>query len=384
MIDKPLPPEILIIATYYEFSEISRPVMVHKSLTKLGYKTKLLVPSFTHGHKKHVDVSEDGVEQIRVIGYSDNFSAKRVLSNLVFSLKVLFHLLIKKSDRAPIFYLAIPPNFQFIFLMPFLRKRRLIVDLVDLWPEAFEKVDNSKSISFQIFGVIEKIARTITLSFADNVVVPNFRFKDVIESQFRPLNGCSVILLRKYRSHIHEKRSFVKPIQFLYIGNLGYIYDFDFLLKVFLEIKKRQSARMLFVGDGPMRLELERKFSGNDVKFCGPVFDELEKMKLFRNCFIGFNGFKADSAIGLPYKFVDYLSMGIPVLNNVSGFCSELVLSGCGVNYSEHSPPEYIADIITNFSVVEWRAMSERSNHLFLEHFDAEGMGVDICRSLRI
>lgn len=127
-----------------------------------------------------------------------------------------------------------------------------------------------------------------------------------------------------------------------FVGNLASWQGLDLLLDVFHEVREEgYDINLVFVGDGPIRQELENKVNeldiGNFVKFTG--FVPQEKVPGFISGFdIGYTGQTKRTESRMycsPIKLYEYMAMAIPaiasdyedtrrVINNGTGYLFEI------------------------------------------------------------
>lgn len=93
--------------------------------------------------------------------------------------------------------------------------------------------------------------------------------------------------------------------------------------------------------------------TGADVKYHGPVYDEIEILKCLGKCDLGINMMKPGAQVGLTTKSLDYLSMGILLLNNIKGDTWRMVqYDNIGFNVSDdRKDDEILIDRIINMDL---------------------------------
>ena len=86
------------------------------------------------------DLNNKDFIAISTIGYNSSVSINRILSHFIYSFRAFMYLMRSNMD---IIYVVIPPNWlALIILIKQVKKVKIIVDVLDLWPEAFPHNNN--------------------------------------------------------------------------------------------------------------------------------------------------------------------------------------------------------------------------------------------------
>ena len=369
--------KILIISNFHEDSPISRSNMAYNYYLDKGYNPIVLCSSFSHSLKKFREFDNKKFITLKTISYSSSFSIKRILSYLIFSYGV-FKFLGKNSFD--IVYVNLPPNGLGLPLL--LRKNRfnkLVVDVIDLWPEAFpvNKGLIKKTILY-LSGVLPKMVRKIIINYSDFCITESNYFYEKLDLK-NNLNS-KVIYIKKTEliEPCFEKVS--KELSIIYLGNIGKIYDFDSLIKIINGVKKKRKVVLHIIGLGPLSRWLfdSLKNENIDYNYHGASFDENFKREIISKCWFGFNGYKNNTEVALSYKSVDYLSYGVPLINSALEDSMDLVDNErIGYNFNSDSL-EMIIDELSKVSSVEIDLMKKKSYSLFKNNFSKKSYCSDM------
>ena len=110
------------------------------------------------------------------------------------------------------------------------------------------------------------------------------------------------------------------------------------IIERFRQEKKQVELRIIGDGEAREKLILAAEKAGAQVVYFGKVYNQQKKIELLGECDFGLNLMKEDVAVGLTIKSVDYLSMGIPIINSIKGDTMELVKrKEVGINYYKDS-----------------------------------------------
>lgn len=120
---------------------------------------------------------------------------------------------------------------------------------------------------------------------------------------------------------------------------MNYILDIDGIVNVIKEMKKRGFECELYaIGDGENKekFRMAVEAAGCKANFYGVIYDEMEKIRILAHCDYAFNMMKSDVSVGLTTKSIDYLSYGLPLINNIKGDTWKLIEQyGMGINIGE-------------------------------------------------
>ena len=140
----------------------------------------------------------------------------------------------------------------------------------------------------------------------------------------------------------------------VFAGAHGLANGLDHLLDVAAELKKlgRSDVSLLFVGEGSAKQGLIREANARGLDNC--VFlDPVSKIVLaniFREADIGLMvlaDFPAFYYGTSPNKFFDYISSGLPVINNYPGWLAEIIEdNSCGAVVAPGDYKQFAAKII--------------------------------------
>lgn len=363
--------KVLVISNFHEDAIISRSNMAYKYFLERGFNTTVLYSNFSHSLKKFRYFKNEDFTPISTIEYSSSLSLKRILSYLIFSYKVFKYIGKSKFD---IIYVNLPPNILAIAVL--LNRRRgvkIILDILDLWPESFPL---SKSLFKKgILLVLSKILggiRGITIRKSNYCITESEFFFNKLNLNKK--KGSKIILLKKFQNEPLILNDLSDEISIVYLGNLGNIYDFDSLFKIIKGVEKIRLVHLHIIGLGPISnwffSELETQ--GINYTYHGASFDENLKRDILSSCWFGFNGYKDNTEVALSYKSIDYLSYGVPLLNSAKEDTYNLVAEEkVGFNFSSKNIDELITKLAT-ISFPEIIDMKKKSYNIFHQKFSGE------------
>ena len=362
---------VLIVSNFHEDASISRSNMAYNYFEARGYTTKVLYSSFSHSLKKQRVISNNKFISLKTLSYKSSLSIRRILSYFIFAIKVFKFLGKNKFD---IVYINLPPNS--IACSVLLRKNsysKLIVDIIDLWPESFPTNNNLiKKYILNISSIIPKKVRKKAIDYSDFCITESHFFYKQLNLQNK--NNNSIIHIKKFQNEPPMYENFSKELSIIYLGNIGYIYDFESLFKIIKGVQKKRKVELHIFGLGPLSdwFFMNLKSKKINFQFHGASFDESLKREIISKCWFGFNGYKNDTEVALSYKSVDYLSYGVPLLNSTKSDTMQLVTDeNIGYNFHSDSLNEVINEL-SNIGYEELVKMKRNSYRTFQNKFSGE------------
>jgi hypothetical protein len=297
-------------------------------LVSKGYKVTVFLSDYDHISKQRINKKNNECCYIRTPEYKKNISVSRILSHLTFAKRIKERINTIKPD---LLYVLTPPNSLANVASQYKKKHpgtRFIIDIIDLWPESmpFGKIKKLLPLSFWVR------LRDNAIKTSDYVFTECNLYKKKL-SHVLDLNRTSTLYLFKNQTdeekllirHLIEKyndEKRTKSLRFAYLGSMNSILDIEGICAVIKNcIHDGYACELYAIGDGNSRLAFEdavRKL-GCETYFYGALFDEKEKIKILTPCDFAFNMMKGSVSVGLTIKSLDYLSYGLPLINNIKG-----------------------------------------------------------------
>lgn len=324
--------KVLIIANYINLpNEIGNcRFMYIANLLSKNNSVEIITSAFSHINKSKRKKEKYNFENITISlidepGYSKNISLKRIYSHKILSLNLKKYL--SKLEYIPdIIYCAIPSLDFAKEAAKFANKKniRFIIDVQDLWPEAFKMTFNTPVISNLIFYPMKKKANYIYSKADEIVAVSETYCNRALKVNKKTSKGLSIFLgtdLEYFdKCKENNKTEFNDNIiRIAYIGTLGHSYNIKFVIDAIkiLNNKGINNIKFIIMGDGPLKSEFEEyaKEKNVDCEFTGRL--QYEKMVgLLCSCQIAINPIKSKSAGSIINKVGDYAAAGLPVINS--------------------------------------------------------------------
>ena len=201
----------------------------------------------------------------------------------------------------------------------------MIVDVQDLWPEAFKMAFRVPVISNLVFYPLMKMADRI-YGAADDIVGVSDAYCQRAASVNRKHAGTTSVYIGTSLDGFDENAASQSPVLektgdeiFLgYCGTLGRSYDLVTVMDALAILKEKTGRAPVFVvmGDG-VRMEEFKAYAEKkqvDVRFLGILWycNMCSQLKV---CDIAVNPIIGSSAASIINKHADYVAAGLPVLN---------------------------------------------------------------------
>lgn len=323
--------DIVIISEFCEdFSKTdnNRFFYLAKMLTSSSNdnKVEIITSSFRHTTKKHRrEPAAEWPFKITFIeepGYLKNVCLKRFHSHHVWGKNVLNY--IKRGEKKPdVIYCAVPsltgPNLVAKYCEK--EKIRFVIDVQDLWPEAFQMEVNIPVVSNIAFAPFKALANGI-YKRADAICAVSDTYCERARSVNNKVDATTTVFLGtelatfdRYATEnpVLEKQE--GEIWLAYCGTLGSSYDLTCVIDALAELKEPK-IQFIVMGDGPKKDEFEThaKDKGVNATFVGRLpYNAM--CSLLKACDITVNPISHMAAQSIINKHADYAASGLPVVS---------------------------------------------------------------------
>lgn len=324
--------DIVIIANFCrDFSDNDNGRFLYiakKFLENDGVKVEIITSSFSHTKKKQKEELKTQwpfkVTFLYEPGYSKNVCLKRFYSHKVWGDNVQEYL--EQRKKPDVVYCAVPSLTAASNAADYCKDNnvKFIIDVQDLWPEAFRMAFNIPVFRDIAFYPFKRLANKI-YSSADVVVgVSESYVARVLSVNKKCRDGIAVFLgtdLSTFDANarvnlITDKNP--KELWLGYCGTLGTSYDIKTVIDALVLLREKQVTvpKFIVMGDGPKKIEFEKYAidKGVEAVFTGRLaYDKM--CGLLKACDIVVNPIVGASIASIINKHADYAASGLPVLN---------------------------------------------------------------------
>ena len=282
--------------------------------------------SHTKKHKRDIERINGGglgytITFIPEPAYAKNVSLNRFYSHYVFG-RNLSKCFRRRSGKSPdVVYCAVPSLDAGYAAYSYCRKNNVpfIIDIQDLWPEAFRMVTN-RALAEPVFRAMTRRADFIYKS-ADAIVAVSETYAGRAKQVNKNADAHSVYLgteLQTFdRLALENKPDKSDEIWLAYAGTLGHSYDLTVAIDaVSIAKDKGVNVKLIVMGDGPLKSKFEAHAASRRINayFTGRLsYAKLAGMLKASN--IAINPISRNAAQSIINKHADYAAAGLPVLN---------------------------------------------------------------------
>ncbi|WP_027639091.1 glycosyltransferase family 4 protein [Clostridium cadaveris] len=358
--------------------------------------------SFNHYEKKQ-RVKKDTIIKIesnyslhivRVPGYKNNVSLRRIISHKVGAKKIK-NLMIK--EIVPDIILTGNTPLELVKEVAKYGEEKgvpVVVDMRDLWPEIFKEVVSKKlrffvnpyvylcrkSLSksmkkvFSIIGLSEPFMK-YGLNIAgrdkcniDRVIpigYPNYNY-----------NISSVKFDELWKNYNISSNDFIVA----FTGNFGRQFDFTSIIQASKILSGDISIKFVLCGIGE-NLEKVKKQCKDNVIFPGWIEKDMIN-SLLSNANVGIAPYidSFNYRNNTPNKFGEYLSAGLPILVSVSGVMENLLsINNCGSRYKDGKD---LAQLIREYKYNDYKQKRINARNLYDREFNADFINDKLLKHL--
>jgi glycosyltransferase involved in cell wall biosynthesis len=369
-----------------------RPYKMAKALLDKGHKVTLVCGSYegakTGLNGDFVDGKRTGFyEGIQIIEFDIKYSNKMsfLKRTWVFFLYVWKTVSLALSYNYDILFASTTPltvGIPGIFAR-WIRNKRFIFEVRDLWPELPKAMGVIKNpIILWMMGVLEFLcyqSANKLIGLSDGIVKGINKRGVSLNKIVNIPNGCDLDIFSSNHGTLHIDGTDERDFLCLYSGTHGIANGLEILIDTaeILTEKGNQTIKFILVGDGKCKPNLVNKIIEKKLEniiFLNPL-NKQDLSHLMNTCDIGMQLLANIPAFYYgtsPNKFFDYISAGLPVLNNYPGWIADIIINNnCGIIVPPDNPLEFANSLITlEKEKYKLEVMSENAIKLAKKEFD--------------
>ncbi|NMH70534.1 glycosyltransferase family 4 protein [Bacillus sp. RO3] len=344
--------------------------LVHEFYKDQGFDVTVIQSDFRHFKKVHREETKEGFIFVKSNPYYKNLSIARLSSHYKYASNAFK---IVEDIKPDLLYTFVPPNSLAQFAANYKRKHntvKLILDLIDLWPETMPIGKAKKFPPFTFWGAM----RDRSLKYADLVITECNLYQSVLGNALKGVKAETMYLAKKEINVISNPNLSKEEIHLAYLGSINNIIDIQKIKEIIEVINKMKPVTLHIIGDGESKQELidAAKSAGATVEYHGKVYDPQEKQDIFDICHFGLNIMKDTVCVGLTMKSIDYFQAGLPILNNIQADTYDLVEGfNIGINVTDNNI-EDVASKVINLDTSELLAMRDNTKSVFDSMFSEQ------------
>jgi glycosyltransferase involved in cell wall biosynthesis len=376
----------------------NRFIYLGELLCDYGYDVEIITTTFAHLKKKQRKIDAKQYDNLPYKytmlpepGYPRNVCLRRFYSHYTFGKNLSYYL--ENMKKPDLIIAAVPSldvgtvtgNYCSKYHIPF------IVDIQDLWPEAFKLILKIPVISDLVFLPMTLQANRFYNQADYIVAVSETYMHRGLKNNGKNVNGLCVYLgtdLGRF-DESNRNSSIEKPKDELWIsyaGTLGHSYNIEIIFDALNRLSDELAQKVVFhiFGDGPY-LERFQEYSKN-CKIQSVFHGRMDYPTMVANLCksdIAVNPIVKGAAQSIINKHADYAAAGLPVVNTQE--CKEyrnlLETYECGINCEVESVDQVakaLQELIENPE--KRKQMGKNSRRMAEERFDRRNTYQQIVR----
>lgn len=328
--------DIVMVINYSSFpiagKDNGRAFTIIDLLLEKGYDVELITSDFSHTYKRPKEISKEELESVdfkytmlHEPAYPKNVCIKRFVAHSKLASNISKYL--KKRKKPDLIFTVTTSTAVAYKTTKYAKKNNipLVIDVQDLWPEAFKMVIKPQKLADIIFLREQQKANYIYKN-ADGIIGVSQEYVDRAMKVNRKNPPCASVYLGtsllKFDSYFDKAENIRPKDEFwvVYIGTLGTSYNIKVIIDAFKKLKDMGYTQIKFkiLGSGPLMEEFENYAKETDVQaeFLGRVAYS-EMVQYLASCNLAVNPIIDSSAASIINKVADYAMAGLPVINTL-------------------------------------------------------------------
>lgn len=386
----------ILLITQYFWPENFRINDIAVELSERGHKVTVLTgfPNYPSGQiypgYRWLKRSRDGFEGVKivrvpVISRGGGGGLRLIINYISFAVFASVCGPIRCRDEYDVIFVYEPSPVTVglpAILMRWLKRRRLVFWVQDLWPESLQATGAVRSS--RVLSWVARLARFIYLR-CDEILVQSAAFIPAIEAlgisraKLRYLPNTAEAYYRPLDAEtcVAQNAEMPKGFRVIFAGNIGVAQSFPTILAT-AEQTRRLPIRWLIFGDGRMRAwvqaQIEQRGLSKSVFLMG-TRPASEMAAYFAVADALLVTLRRDPAFALtiPSKIQSYLACGRPILASIDGEGARVIAEACaGVICPSEDGVELAAAAVKlyNATRVERERMGESARKYYEANFE--------------
>lgn len=308
-----------------------------------GHQIKHFTSTFRHIKKAHrfnksrVETINDEYDLILThsMSYKKNMSPKRFIAHRDYAKKLVKEF--SNLAKPDVIFMSMPPLSTIREVTKWGKKNNVpvVVDIIDPWPDSFIKdVPNALKPLARI--LIYPFYQKLKKSFRDAAAIT--AISNGYLNWAKPYHNPSKITkpfflaidvdeVREVVDKVEKASITDRPLRLIYAGSLASSYDIPSILKAAEIVEKNYpgKTKFVFTGKGP-QLDMIKRYEKklNNVEYLGWLSKD-ELLRQYGLADIGLIQHKNSLTQTITYKFFNYMSAGLILLNSLQTEMAEMV-----------------------------------------------------------
>ena len=381
--------KVMIIAHFCDYGKEqsnNRFNYIAEMMAETGCDVELITSSFSHRDKKQRcenECADTGYKTTLIYepSYNKNVSLKRLLyshKKMADNLKKY----LETCEKPSIIYCAIPSINVSEVAAKYAVKNKIpfIIDVQDLWPEAYKLIIKNSFLYDTITRGMQKRINAVYASADAIVAVSDTYLERAVRVNKKSKNNISVYLgtdASEFDSFQWGGKVAIEKnageVWIAYCGTLGHSYDLDIVIQALKDIDPKL-YKFIIMGSGPLEDKFKESVQNLNINavFTGKL-PYGQMCALLKMCDIAVNPIIKNAAQSIINKHADYAMAGVPVVSSQDeGEYSHLIENyQCGINCKSDSVEEVHDALMYLISSKEKRVeYGENARKMAMERFN--------------
>lgn len=360
-----------VLISMYDYYDI-RVKYIRELLIKEGYEVQYYIASFNHYKKIQNKECRAEATMLKTISYSHNVSFSRLLSCLIFTIQVIKEI---RKFKPELVYSIIPPNTLSFGLWKWKKhyKYRLILDIIDSWPESFSVHNRILYFFLRPLLTIWKKLRDVSIVHADIIIGVSNKALSVF-----PCCSCTKKLLYpmpcRYGEINLDYYEDNNTLSFCYVGGINKLLNIERTVSILGKLNCLKKVKLHVIGSGEQKDRFLHELDSKNIIVIdhGEIYEWEKKYLIYSQCSFGINIPNEGAKVTMSLKGAEYLCASLPMINEAGGDTEQLIrVYKAGINSLKLSDTE-VVDILSNLSNKDIAEMKKNAHLLYKEQFESK------------
>jgi len=384
--------DVMLIVNYWHFEQekASSRYRTFANILCEKYDLEVVTSTFCHLTKKQREVQTLSLDKLPYKmtlqyekGYKKNIGFDRISSYKQFGKNVKKYLETRK--KPDLIIVSVPSLRVADEVTKYANKNNIpvIVDIQDLWPEAFKMALSIPIISDILFYPMKKQADRIysradkIMAVSDTYVVRGLKCNKKDSKGLSIYIGSDSELIKQKTANIEIDKP-NNEFWIGYVGALGHSYDIESVIKAIKILNNEgiENIKFLVMGEGVLKEHFKQVAIENEVNvdFTG-LLEYGTMMKTLMACDVAVNPIIGKSVSSIINKVADYSAAGVPVINTQNSLEYRKLLEDNNAGLSvENGNIFALAEAIKALYTDDLlrKTMSENSTKMYDKYFDRQ------------
>ncbi len=332
-----------------------RAINLSSALISKNHKVEIISTRFYHQKKifrKNSKTTFYGKSLTETLinssGYKSNLGIARLIDHHILFISLLLNLF-RREKKPDLIFIGYPPIEWSLAAVIYAKIKNIpiILDIKDIWPDIFwdnQKISKTKRNTIKFIFIPYRIYASIISTLSDYITGPTLSLAVYFKNKYKNLFLKKIFSLNEPKTFsspiVPPKENALEPYQeedkldpnitlrILFIGSLMSIYDFETVSKS-LKILSEKGIKYKFyiAGGGGSEKQIKRIFNDNSkVHFLGWV-NRDKALELSKECHLAIAPYQniLNYKLNLVNKYIDYMSLALPILSPVEGYVQNLI-----------------------------------------------------------